>query len=136
VAPAHFLVALWIEPPAKWTLFHSVPLCFLLLSHAAIHFSRFPLTPRAFNFFFSRSCGTVSKRFCEVQVYHVGHPAASSADIILSRKASKLVVQDRPHINPCCVGWMSPFLSKCLTTWSLMMLSISLQDTDVRETGL
>ena len=58
------------------------------------------------------------------------------AAVSLFMKSTRLVVQDRPLMNPCWVLEIRPFFSRWATIFSLIRDSIILQGTEVRDTGL
>ena len=45
------------------------------------------------------------------------------------------VSQERLSLKPCCRSYISPLVSRCLTTFDAIMCSITLHKIHVREMG-
>ena len=110
--------------------------CTLSPSQSPIHFSTFPSTPWALSFFRSLFTGTLSNALAKSRNATSNGVPSSTAAVAFSMNSSKFVTQDRPFMNPCWLRLIKPFLSRCSTMASFITDSITLQLTEVSETGL
>ena len=109
--------------------------CLRLLSQAVIHCNMLPSIPWALIFVTSLLCGTVLKAFARSR-YTTSTGVPLSTDLVMiSRYSSKLVVVDFPFLKPCWVSCIRPYLFRWLVILSLIMLSSTLQLTDVKLIG-
>ena len=110
-------------------------LCLPSRSHDSVQLRMFSEMPRDLILLKRHSCGTLSNAFAKSRyTLSSGSPVLYNLVHCL-RNSSKLVVQERLDIMPCCVGLIRLYFARYMTTLSRMTDFINLQGILVRDMG-